>query len=187
MGELPHIPVLSHEGATLNFEALERKLGELEVRNEERIGGIGPNQIRAEAVTEPKIAKEAVATEKIKNEAVTEAKLAKVLQERVTQDSGWKSVSFENSWKNTGGEFFAASYRKQGNVVRLRGTIEGGLSGKACFTLPAGFRPTGSTFSAAGQGAGSPANLTITSAGVVTPTATAISTIGLDGTTFTID
>lgn len=59
------------------------------------------------------------------------------------QDSGWVAVSgFSNSWTNAGAGTPAAAYRLVGDRVSLRGAIASGSAGKA-FTLPAGYRPTG--------------------------------------------
>ncbi len=106
-------------------------------------------------------------------------------------DSGWVAVGFENSWKNTGGAFFAAAFRKEGNVIRLRaGRIEGGLSGKSALhvarkgstgreqartPMPAGRRKRSGRSSRGSErfGYGRPVFLTAASDGD--------STIGLDG------
>lgn len=52
-------------------------------------------------------------------------------------DSGWLSIStFTNSWTGT------VRYRLIGQTVFLNGTISGGASATAAFTLPVGYRPT---------------------------------------------
>jgi hypothetical protein len=51
-------------------------------------------------------------------------------------DSGWLSISaFTNSWTGT------VRYRLIGQIVYLNGSISGGTSGLAAFTLPVGYRP----------------------------------------------
>ncbi len=58
-------------------------------------------------------------------------------------DSGWIDVSggvgFQNGWFQS---LQDVAYRKQGNVVRIRGGVTGGTAGSTVFTLPAGFRPS---------------------------------------------
>ena len=52
----------------------------------------------------------------------------------------WTPCSLTNGWKNNAAEQ-AAQYRKIGDVVTLRGPIDGGSLQGVAFTLPAGFRP----------------------------------------------
>jgi len=52
---------------------------------------------------------------------------------------GWTPPTMQNSWvSNTS---YPAGYRKIGDVVSLRGNVNGGTNNTTCFTLPVGFRP----------------------------------------------
>lgn len=82
-------------------------------------------------------------------------------------DTGWKAVTFTNSWVNAaGGE--EVEYRRMGGVVYLKGRAALGSTGTA-FTLPAGFRPKSiirsSVFS--NVGSGGTTGLTINTNGTV--------------------
>jgi hypothetical protein len=56
--------------------------------------------------------------------------------------TAWTAVaSFLNGWGNTPGAGRDASYRKEGDIVRLRGRIRNGTMVAAAFTLPVDFRP----------------------------------------------
>jgi hypothetical protein len=54
-------------------------------------------------------------------------------------DSGWLSLPLVSPWIATGGTL--VQYRKQGNIVRLRGLITGGTTGTQFATLPVGYVP----------------------------------------------
>lgn len=110
------------------------------------------------------------------------------------EDSGWIEPTLLNSWKNLGSGRLLVAYRKQGNTVRLQGSLWGGVTGSSVFVLPAGFRPTGQTFDASGgyngtEGA-TPVSVVVSTDGTVfvyykttgTPEQAA-----LDGITFTTD
>lgn len=60
----------------------------------------------------------------------------------------WQTPTLLNGWVNNGGGWLTAAYRMEadGVTVRLRGSIKNGTSG-TCYTLPPGFRPTGTVFS----------------------------------------
>ncbi len=96
------------------------------------------------------------------------------------EDSGWREPVFKNTWKSTAGP---AAYRKQGNIVRLRGLMEG-ENGKAAFELPAGFRPTFTSEFVGSKPGGEVTHVQIGAAGVVTPFFTSTS---LDAIAFTVD
>ena len=91
---------------------------------------------------------------------------------------------FQNGWAN----FAAATWSTAGyyldslGVVHLKGTISGGTTGLAAFTLPAGYRPTKNLFLLAASSTGE-ALLEVFSDGRVVPI-NAGATFGLDGTTF---
>jgi hypothetical protein len=87
----------------------------------------------------------------------------------------WTSVSFTNSWVDYG-SYPACAYRKDANgYVHLRGLMKSGTLGSSAFTLPTGYRPSGtlifqgrsnvtSTWGVANAG-----RLDITSTGTVVP------------------
>lgn len=54
--------------------------------------------------------------------------------------TAWTNVTFTNGWTNTSGAQ-ACQYRKEGDIVRIRGRMTPGTMGQIAFTLPAGFRP----------------------------------------------
>lgn len=67
---------------------------------------------------------------------------------------GWNSVSFQNSWSDAGYPEPVCSYYKDAfGVVRLQGgAIHSGNSSATIFTLPSGYRPTGTlTFTVFGE------------------------------------
>ncbi len=101
------------------------------------------------------------------------------------------SVGFTNSWVNYGSPFSNAAYHKDpAGRVTLMGTIKDGTWGSAAFTLPASCRPAATrTFGLlyCGPPASGYAWLSISSAGVVTPIASAGSTqtfVSLEGINF---
>lgn len=109
--------------------------------------------------------------------------------QRIPEQEGWNAVTFENSWDNVGGAYYEAAYKQDiYGVVRLRGRIDTGTSGTACFPLPEGYRPNGTIeFVCAGFSTAtkSPAYVTIDSSGVVTPTIAGTSIqVSLDGIAF---
>src|SRR6204780_5697 len=55
-------------------------------------------------------------------------------------DAAWTNItSFTNSWSASGS---APGYILSGRIVYLRGSMLGGTASSAAFTLPAGYRPT---------------------------------------------
>lgn len=57
-------------------------------------------------------------------------------------DTGWLTLPVQGDWTSyPGPPYFAGAYRLQGNIVRLRGSIGGGLSGTEPFLMPVGTRP----------------------------------------------
>lgn len=100
-------------------------------------------------------------------------------------DAAWLAPSFANSWTNTGGAYSTAGYRAVLGSVQLRGVIGGGTISTSCFTLPVGYRPTHTkVFPVSSNGAFG--SVTITAAGVVTPTAGATTVVSLDGISFSL-
>jgi hypothetical protein len=100
-------------------------------------------------------------------------------------DSGWLAPAYEHSWKAKAGSL--VGYRKQGNVVRLRGRIESGETSQAAFTLPAGFRPTQQAYQGVIQGGVVMGFLIVETSGAVVPGTEGAKTPSLDGVTFTVD
>ena len=101
----------------------------------------------------------------------------------------WASPALVNSWANAGGAEPLAGYMKDAlGFVHLRGNLTTGVIPATMFTLPAGFRPTGTLNFAPLSTAGGPTATTswvqITSAGVVTPVAGGANSVALDGITF---
>jgi len=97
---------------------------------------------------------------------------------RISQIEQWQGVAtFANSWANTGSPHYDAAYKQNiFGVVRLHGRIDSGSTGNAAFTLPAGYRPNATIGFAVSGG-----TVTISAAGVVTPTGTSLY---LDGISF---
>jgi hypothetical protein len=53
--------------------------------------------------------------------------------------TAWTNVTLQNGWVNAPG--YTTQYRKIGDIVYLRGRVQGGTMQTTCFTLPSGFRP----------------------------------------------
>ena len=84
--------------------------------------------------------------------------------------TAWVAMTpLTGGWANIGGGNPVAQYRKEGDVVRLRGAMNSGTIGSACFTLPAGFRPPNILHLAGGGG--TYCDIVIDTAGLVTPSA----------------
>ncbi|MET0785604.1 MAG: hypothetical protein ABWY25_02735, partial [Paenisporosarcina sp.] len=80
--------------------------------------------------------------------------------------TAWTNLTMQNGWFNPG-SYNIAQYRKVGDIVYLRGVINGTLNSLPAFTLPAGFRP--------------PANLLINT-GSWSPWTTSRISLNADGT-----
>lgn len=61
-------------------------------------------------------------------------------------DSGWITPTLNSPFTNYGSAFADASYRKINDIVCIQGLvlINGASNGSTIFTLPSGYRPTGS-------------------------------------------
>jgi hypothetical protein len=59
--------------------------------------------------------------------------------------TAWTAVPLQNSWANYGAPYPTIACRKVGDVVYLRGLINGGTTNTICATLPVGFRPAHDT------------------------------------------
>jgi len=53
----------------------------------------------------------------------------------------WVNVTFQGAHVNFGGNTQPVQYRKQGDMVQIRGCFKTGAVGSTVFTLPVGFRP----------------------------------------------
>jgi hypothetical protein len=72
--------------------------------------------------------------------------------------AAWIAPTLINSWANFGSGYETAGYLKDTlGFVHLRGVITGGATSTTAFTLPTGYRPGATTFSAAACGNGAQA------------------------------
>jgi len=102
----------------------------------------------------------------------------------------WAEPTLLNSWANQGGGRLTVAYRRQANVVRLRGSLFGGASASAAFVLPEGFRPTADAFASSGGYTTqvSPTGVVVKATGeVVLYFDSSATQAAIDGVTFTID
>ena len=108
------------------------------------------------------------------------------LEQITSVDDAHLVASFSGTWANAGGNYLDASYYKDPwGRVHLEGRITGGTSGTAAFTLPSGYRPKGTVAYQVADPAGNSGYVTITSAGVVTPTSTSgTPAVNLDSISF---
>lgn len=108
-------------------------------------------------------------------------------------DTGWVNLSLINSWANVGGVSPPASIRRQGNIVRLRGAIDGGANTTSPFVVPAGYTPPAAiAFPAFAYDSGADTNtggyVSILAAGTtVIVYGAGTNQVFLDGITWTID
>lgn len=101
------------------------------------------------------------------------------------QPTAWTGVTFENGWYNYSAGFVNVQYRKEGDLVRLRGLARKdatGSAGETVCTLPAGFRPPGAIIvpAVASIGGGAPlvVRLDVSVTGLVTTSAAPARTTG---------
>lgn len=52
-----------------------------------------------------------------------------------------RAATLSGAWVNTGGAYATAGYQKIDGLVKLSGTVQGGVAPSQIFVLPAGFRP----------------------------------------------
>ena len=96
----------------------------------------------------------------------------------------WIAPTFENSWVNFGGAYNTAAYYKDPfGIVHLKGLIASGTLQAAAFTLPAGYRPSGTEVLTATSNE-SYGQVRINSSGQVIPFAGSNAYYSLDGLTF---
>jgi hypothetical protein len=95
----------------------------------------------------------------------------------VSAEEQWIAPTLTNGWTNVGGAFQVAQYRRIGNRVFLRGSIAPGTS--SAFTLPVGFRPAATNLFPVLNGSSGILQVTITSAGTVTPSSASTTNLGL--------
>ena len=101
-------------------------------------------------------------------------------------DSGWIALAVGNGWTSATPPGFAA-YRKQGDVVRLRGSVVGGASGAAFATLPPGFCPVIIEQYAVPIAGGVTAAVVVDISGTLTPIFASGTELYLDVVNFTVD
>lgn len=53
----------------------------------------------------------------------------------------WNAAVYQNSWRDYGGGWEGAGYRKIGDIVYIRGLVAGVTGSTVIFTLPVGYRP----------------------------------------------
>jgi hypothetical protein len=92
--------------------------------------------------------------------------------------TAWTAVTFQNGWVNFGGSQQVLQYRKEGDVVRLRGMAKSGTVGTIICVLPVGFRPPGQVQSANGP-------IAITTAGEIYHQGSTNGAVDI-GTTFSV-
>lgn len=103
-------------------------------------------------------------------------------------DTGWITATLENSWVETGGA--TIEYRRDGNVVRLRGRAKGGASNSIALTLPESLRPPKQVVQPAYQvTTGVLGSVVVETSGKVKLTYTSGSTpaMSVDGVNYTVD
>jgi len=102
----------------------------------------------------------------------------------VLSDSTAIAPTYTNSWVDAGAPYLIAGYYLDGfGVVHLQGSIKSGTINTAAFTLPTGYRPT-STLTFAVVSNNTIGGVTVSSAGVVTPTFGNNAYVALDGISF---
>lgn len=62
---------------------------------------------------------------------------------QIAGDAGWISPALSNSWVAYGSPYAGISYRVENGIVYLRGMMKLGTTGTTVFTLPPGYRPSG--------------------------------------------
>ena len=107
-------------------------------------------------------------------------------REAAATDSGWTAVAGGVGYQNGYSAGASAPYfRLQGNRVTIRGSVQGGTGGAACFTLPTGYRPQTQMLFACPTTTGTQ-SITVTTGGAVEP-ASGTPTSYLDSVTFQVD
>jgi hypothetical protein len=79
-------------------------------------------------------------------------------------------IGFTNGWTDLGSGTIAAAYRKVADVVQVRGVIRNGTITASAFTLPAGYRPPGtSIYPGSSSGGTTWCPIVVAAAGTVVP------------------
>lgn len=107
---------------------------------------------------------------------------AEISARATDQANAWQTPTLGSSWVNYGAPYQAASYRRVGDRVELRGVIKSGTLGAAAFTLPTGYRPPADHLFAQVCAGGSDqfGSLYVSSAGVVQPNSGANAWFSID-------
>lgn len=96
----------------------------------------------------------------------------------------WQEVVFENSWVNIATTYTDAAYWKDPfGIVHLRGLVKDGVVGSTIFTLPVGYRPTGTKVYMQSN-AGTAEEVYVNADGTVVLPAGVNTSLSLDGVTF---
>lgn len=97
----------------------------------------------------------------------------------------WIAVSsFSGTWVNFDATRVASYYKDATGRVHLEGVIKSGTIGTAAFTLPEGYRPRNGTKSFVVDSNAALGQVTVSTAGVVTPTVGNNAYVFLDGISF---
>lgn len=117
------------------------------------------------------LGKNAVKTKSIKNGAVTESKLASnAVTEKKIKPFDYAAVSgFANGWTAVGGLQTPQSGKDALGIVHLRGYVGNGSDNTTAFTLPSDQRPVAlATFAVIGS-LGNPCEVSVNTTGAVVP------------------
>jgi len=96
----------------------------------------------------------------------------------VSVEEAWVTPALTNSWVNAVG-YRPFQYKRIGNRVLVRGSIQSGTAATAAFTFPAGFRPTVTDGFVASNGTTGVNFVTVTSAGALIPATSSPTHLGL--------
>jgi hypothetical protein len=95
--------------------------------------------------------------------------------------------ALQNSWTSPSGSFGTAQFRKEGDIVRLRGSVANGTVGAAIFTLPAGFIPPNAVrFCVINGSTSTNGDLRVNTDGTVVLAVGTNTTVSLDGICFSV-
>jgi hypothetical protein len=101
--------------------------------------------------------------------------------------SEWLAPTLENGWSNIGGTSALAGYIRAGNVVSLRGAVQGGTTVTAAiFMLPVGYRPPARQYFAVTIDGNQPGTVRVNPEGHVIALTSTATQVALDGITFRV-
>lgn len=133
-----------------------------------------------------KLGKNSVKTKSIKNGAVTENKLAAnaVTAAKVKKLTYTDASGFTNGWTSASAVPKAQFGNDVLGIVHLRGNIQGGTDNQAAFTLPSGSRPAVNMSTATTSGFSTECTISVETNGKVTSTGCNNLFVSLDNITF---